>query len=213
MEDALVDQKPSDRPRKPGPRVSSVDWVAARRRFIDSTEVMTYEQLGDEIGVTGARVGQVANAEGWSMLRAKKLDAMLRTNDAQIALLAAAKTDGVLMQKFGNVATDMLDQIAACLQAVQSKKVAPNTRMNTINTASFALGNLARALKEVGVVGLPKVLKDAAGEANGRWNPQMLTALNVTVQNLMQPPKPADGQETAKPVDVATTEDGDPDVV
>ena len=86
-----------------------------------------------------------------------------------------------------------------------------NTRANTLNTVSFAMGNVARALKEVGVVGIPKALKESAGvdSGNGRWNPQMLQALNVTVQNIVStqdasqtPSKPVSGPlEGAEGVD------------
>jgi hypothetical protein len=51
------------------------------------------------------------------------------------------------------------------------------------------LSNLANALARVGVVGLPKSLKESAGvdSGNGKWNGALLASLNVTVQNLLAP--------------------------
>ena len=70
-----------------------------------------------------------------------------------------------------------------------NKKLSETTRANTLNTCAFTLSNLANALARVGVVGLPKSLKESAGvdSGNGRWNPAMLASLNVTVQNLRAP--------------------------
>lgn len=202
-------------PARRNPRSKSVDWLAVRKEFIESTERQTYEEVAAKFDISRQRVQAVAQDEGWAMLRAQRLDGLLRNGDAQLALLRAAKTDQLIMGKFSGVAVELLDQIQQVLQAetknATAKEKAAGTRMNALNTASFALSNVARALKEVGVVGMPKVLKDAADKGNGRWSPDMVAALNVTVQNLMSADaKPTVTVEAVAAPAAAEPEDDDP---
>ena len=110
--------------------------------------------------------------------------------------------DSAVMSTFTNLALETLGRLQEIVDQVEAKK-SVNTRANTLNTVSFAMGNIARALKEVGVVGIPKALKESAGvdSGNGRWNPQMLQALNVTVQNIVSsgdvPKTPGNGVSEA----------------
>ena len=135
------------------------------------------------------------------MLRAAHLEAQLRQGDAAVALLRAAKMDSAIMASFTNLALETVRKLQEIVDQVESKK-SVNTRANTLNTVTFAMGNIARALKEVGVVGIPKALKESAGvdSGNGRWNPAMLQSLNITVANLMQPSAPAASQEAVSVV-------------
>ncbi len=135
------------------------------------------------------------------MLRAAHLEAQLRQGDAAVALLRAAKMDSAIMASFTNLALETVRKLQEIVDQVESKK-SVNTRANTLNTVSFAMGNIARALKEVGVVGIPKALKESAGvdSGNGRWNPAMLQSLNITVANLMQPSAAAASQEAVSVV-------------
>ena len=116
-------------------------------------------------------------------------------------LLRAAKMDSAIMASFTNLALETVRKLQEIVDQVESKK-SVNTRANTLNTVSFAMGNIARALKEVGVVGIPKALKESAGvdSGNGRWNPAMLQSLNITVANLMQPSAAAASQEAVSVV-------------
>lgn len=161
-----------------------INWPALRKAFIERPERAAYAELGAEFNVSEVRIRRAACDEGWATLRAAHLEARLKEGDAAVAILQAAKVDGAVIRAFGDVALEVIRKVHEVVQQVESKK-SVNTRANTLNTCSFTLSNLANALHRIGVVGLPKQLKDAAGEANGRWNPQMLTALNVTVQNLV----------------------------
>ncbi|MEN9677392.1 MAG: hypothetical protein RIS76_3288 [Verrucomicrobiota bacterium] len=135
------------------------------------------------------------------MLRAAHLEAQLKQGDAAVALLRAAKMDSAIMASFTNLALETVRKLQEIVDQIESKK-SVNTRANTLNTVTFAMGNIARALKEVGVVGIPKALKESAGvdSGNGRWNPAMLQSLNITVANLMQPSAPAASQEAVSVV-------------
>ena len=168
-------------------RVQSVDWVALRRAFIERPERPLVADLSTEFGVSVERIQRAAQDEGWSTLRAAHLGERLKEADAALAVLNAAKADGAVTSAITNAALEVIREVNAVVADVSKRKQAENTRANTLNTCGFVLNNLANALARVGVVGLPKALKESAGvdNGNGRWNPQMLQALNVTVQNIM----------------------------
>jgi hypothetical protein len=177
------------------------DWVPLRQAFITRPERATYAELSGEFRIPEERLKRAAADEGWASLRAAHLDSQLRQGDAAVALLRAAKMDSAIMASFTNLALETVRKLQEIVDQVESKK-SVNTRANTLNTVSFAMGNIARALKEVGVVGIPKALKESAGvdSGNGRWNAGMLASLNVTVQNLMQPGAVAASQEAVSVV-------------
>jgi hypothetical protein len=144
--------------------------------------------LAVEFGVSEARIRRACHDEGWPAMRAARLDDALRSSDAIKALLDAARTEGAVQRAMGNIALEVISQLhEVSAQAARAQGKAENTRANTLNTVTFALRNLAGALKDVGLVGLPRALKSQAGMADeqGRWNPQMLASLNVTVQNIV----------------------------
>ena len=178
------------------------DWSAVRQAFITRPERATYAELGSEFHVSEDRIKRAAADEGWAALRAAHLEGQLKQGDAAVAILRAARMDSAVMSTFTSLALETLGRLQEIVDQVESKK-SVNTRANTLNTVSFAMGNIARALKEVGVVGIPKALKESAGvdSGNGRWNPQMLQALNVTVQNIVSsadaPKTPGNGVSEA----------------
>jgi len=137
------------------------------------------------------RIKRCAADEGWTALRAAYLDERLRACDAGQIVLAAVKVDGAIVNSFSDVALIATQQLKEILGSINPER-SPQGRADVVNTCTFALCNLARALKEVGVVGIPKGLSDGAQKENGRWNPAMLAQINLTVQNL----------QAAKPVPV-----------
>ena len=179
----------------------SFDWVSLRKAFIETPERATYSELSKDFNISEERIKRAACDEGWAMLRAAHLEAQLRQGDAAVALLRAAKMDSAIMASFTNLALEIVRKLQEIVDQVESKK-SVNTRANTLNTVTFAMGNIARALKEVGVIGIPKALKESAGvdSGNGRWNSAMLQSLNITVANLMQPSAPAASQEAVSVV-------------
>ena len=170
-------------------KVGSVDWIALRKAFIERAERPMLADLSTEFGVSVDRISRACGDEGWATLRASHLGERLKVADAGVALLQAAKADSAVTHAFTDVALEVVREVHGVVARLGNKKLAENTRANTLNTCAFTLSNLANALARVGVVGLPKSLKESAGvdSGNGRWNPAMLASLNVTVQNLMQP--------------------------
>lgn len=181
--------------------------MAVREAFINRPERPSLEDLSVEFGVSVGRLNRAMQDEGWSALRAARLDAALRSSDAVKALLDAAANEGTLQRTVTNVALEVLGQLQLVAQeAGKASGKAENTRANTLNTVAFALRNLTGALKDAGIVGLPRALKGQTGMADeqGRWNAAMLQSLNVTVQTIVgqtapQPPSVAipDGSEAA----------------
>jgi len=163
------------------------DWVGLRQAFIERPERATYAELGREFNISEERIKRAAADEGWSVLRAGHLEAQLRSGDAAVALLRAAKADSAVTHAVSNLAMEVIQQLHEVVARAATASKSENTTGNTLNTVTFALKNLTGALKEVGVVGVPKALRESAGvdSGNGRWNPSMLASLNVTVQNMM----------------------------
>ena len=165
------------------------DWVGLRQAFIERPERATYAELGREFNISEDRIKRAACEEGWATLRASHLNERLKVADAGVALLQAAKADSAVTHAFTDVALEVVREVHGVVSRLGGKKLSETTRANTLNTCAFTLSNLANALARVGVVGLPKSLKESAGvdSGNGRWSPSLLASLNVTVQNLMQP--------------------------
>ena len=178
------------------------NWVGLRRAYIERPERATYAELGREFNISEDRVKRAAADEGWSVLRAGHLEAQLRSGDAAVALLRAAKADSAITHAVTNLALEVIQQLHEVVARAATASKSENTTGNTLNTVTFALKNLTGALKEVGVLGVPKVLRDSAGvdSGNGRWNPAMLQSLNITVANLMQPSATAASQEAVSVV-------------
>ena len=179
----MVDE-PLQRSRK---RLASVDWLALRRAFVERPERPLMADLSAEFGVSVDRINRSSHDEGWATLRASHLGERLKVADAGVAILAAAKADTAVTRAFTDTAIEVIREVHGVVTRLGSKKIAETTRANTLNTCAFTMSNLANALARVGVVGLPKSLKESAGvdSGNGRWNPQMLAALNVTVQTIV----------------------------
>lgn len=166
-----------------------IDWLPLRASFIERPVRPTYEELGAEFGVKTSTVARCASDEGWVSLRAAKLEQKAKECDALAVMIEAAKVDRTILREVADYALVSIRAIKAAVEDVESPRAeggmrAPNTRLEAHNTANFALHNLAKALHELGVVGVGKTLPAAGKEDNGRWNPEMLQQINVTVQNL-----------------------------
>ena len=161
------------------------DWASVRRDFIEAEERPTWADLAAKYKCSDERLRRAAQDEGWATLRVAHLENQLKNGDAAVALLRAAKMDTAVISAVTNVSLNVIQKLEEIIGQLESKK-SVNTRANTLNTVTFALGNVTKALKEVGVVGIPKALKAAGMEgSNGQWSASMVSALNVTVQNIV----------------------------
>jgi len=155
----------------------------ARSLYIESADRLTYKEVGERLGIPLSTICNAAADQSWPVLRSSYLDTKLKECDAKTAILAAVQSDRALMTKFVAVALAGLDKIATAIDSVLEDRAA-QTQGQALNTLSFAYVNFARGLHEVGILGISKTLGAEGKEANGRWNPEMLQQINVTVQNL-----------------------------
>jgi len=159
------------------------EWQPVRDAFIKRSPRPTYAELSSEFSIPVGTIGVCASEEAWTALRSAYLDRQLEEADAKSALLAAVAGDRTVSRKFLNLAIVALDKLTQTVERLEDGKSA-STNAQTVNTCMFAAANLAKALHEVGIVGISKTLNQVGKEDNGRWDPKLLTQINVTVQNL-----------------------------
>ena len=117
------------------------------------------------------------------------MDSQLEKADASAVLLRAVKADRTIITGYASFAVVTIARLTAIVEGVDDKK-ASATQAEAINTCTFAAKNLADSLKSLGIIGIAKTLDVEGKENNGRWNPGVLSQINLTVQNLVsQAPK------------------------
>ncbi len=181
----------------------SFKWEPVREHFLTAPERPTWNELETQFGIPADRIRAAAGDEGWVVLRAKKTAALVERSGVHEMLLDAARHQQLITDKFCGVALGTVEQLEKILSDLDGtdgetgKKLAVTTRSNTLNTVSFALLNLANALKNSGVVGLPRALmnqiesKMPAGEEGKEFLKTALQQINLTV-NLAREGKPID---------------------
>ncbi len=168
-----------------------VNWQPLRDAFVTRSPRPSYAELSAEFSVPAPTISICASEEAWTSLRAEYLEKRLREADAAGVLLEAIKIDRTLIRAVSDLALVAFMEIKREVERLTEAVRAPATNLEALNTAGFACANFTRALKDCGVIGLPKGMGEGK-EANGRWNPEMLQQINVTVQNLTAQAK---GQE------------------
>jgi len=161
----------------------SVDWQPLRDAFVSRPTRPTYAELATEFCVAQGTIGVCAAEEGWTTLRAQYLESQLKAADASSVLLEAIKIDRTLIRAVSDLVLVSLMRVKHEVERLTDEK-APSTNVEVLNTASFAAANFTRALKDCGVVGLPKGMADNGKEDNGRWNPGMLNQINIQLTGL-----------------------------
>lgn len=181
----------------------TVDWQPVREAFVRRPTRATYDELSVEFAVSPAAVARVAADEGWTALRARYLESQIQASDAAEIVLNMARGDRTITTAYLSLAIVVLATLQGVAETVRNSENAPSTKADALNTCAFAAKNMADALRSVGIIGAGKVLGDGAQKENGRWNPEMLQQINVTVQNLtaQQASKPPSESGPAVPVD------------
>lgn len=161
-----------------------VEWQPLRDAYVQRTTRPTYDELAVEYAVPAPAIGRCASDEGWPALRARYLDSQLVAADASGVLLAAVRADRTILTGVTSMAIVTIASLTRCVESIDDER-APQTKAQALNTCTFALKNLTDALKNVGLIGVAKTLDDEGKSANGRWDPKMLTQINVTMQGLV----------------------------
>jgi hypothetical protein len=178
-----------------------VDWQPLRDAFVTRSPRPTFTDLSAEFSVPITSISNCANEEAWISMRAQHLESQLKAADAAGVLLEAIKIDRTLIRTVSDLALIALQRLKHEIERLTDEK-APSTNVEVLNTCSFAAANFTRALKDVGIVGLPKGMAGQGKEDNGRWNPEMLGQINISVQNLVSQ------QAAAKPEPATVTQVG-----
>jgi len=159
-------------------------WEEAREAFVSRGVKPSYDEISTEFSIPLSTVRLAAMDEGWPMLRANKVNAALEAVNAGEQILTALKSSRAIVSAGENVGIIALQKITQLLEdVINDKDKAVSTRANNLNTISFAISNVAKAMKDLGIVGFAKGLQDE-GAPNGKWRPELLNQINITVQNL-----------------------------
>ena len=167
-----------------------------RESFVTRLERPTYEELCSEFGVNVNTCKGWAADESWVALRIAHQEKLAEKSDALGVVLKASQIDRRSIESCADAVLRGFQAVSRLYDQMDFTRAA-STNASVVNTLSFATKNLADACKVAGIIGAAKILADAGKEDNGRWNPQMLSQLNVTIQNMT-----AEAQ-AAKPANVA----------
>ena len=159
-----------------------------RKAFIERAQRPTYNELAGEFGIPHSTIGKYAAQESWIALRAERLEKKLVASDALATIDEAIRVDSTLTRSFSDGVILVLEKVKETINGVDEDR-APQTKLQAYNTASFTLLNLSNTCKNLGLVALGKKLDDAGKEQNGRWNPQLLNNINLTINGLREKAK------------------------
>lgn len=155
-----------------------------RKAFVEGTPKPTFKELSERFGVPDRTISWRAADEQWNELRAAHMQQQQANGDA-LSLInqAVSRTDVRLIRAFSDTCILALENLARIMQEIDPN-LKPSTRISIIKDASFGFLNLASGSKSVGLVSVERNLEKLGKEDNGRWNPQMLSQINLTIQNL-----------------------------
>ena len=156
-----------------------------RKAFIERSQRPTYNELAGEFGIPHSTIGKYAAQESWIALRAERLEKKVVASDALATIDEAIRVDKTLTRGFSDGVILVLEKVKEAINSVADER-APQTKLQAYNTASFTLLNLSNTCKNIGLVALGKKLDDAGKEDNGRWNPQLLNNINLTINGLRE---------------------------
>src|SRR5262245_49985290 len=153
-----------------------------RDSFVEAEERPEFKTLAERFNMPLRTVYRRASEEKWIELRTARIQAKEATaNATSLVELASKRTDAKLMQGFSDILLSMLEKLVQLVAEVGDSTNAVSTRAQTLNTISFSVLNLANSSKAVGLVSFERNLAALGKEANGKWNPETLRELNLTI--------------------------------
>lgn len=164
-------------------RVEGSRWNEVRDAFVKRELRPTNGELAAEFAVPESTLSRIAVDQGWPMLRAKEIEARLEAAGAGEVLLQALKSSRAIVTAGEGFALLYLQRLTELLGTIDMTR-ALATNASTLNTLSFAFGNVAKGAKDLGIVGFAKSLNDEGKMGNGQWDPKLLQQINITVKNL-----------------------------
>lgn len=182
---------PYEKGVSPPPPLTMEQRENLRRMFCESDERPSFAELSEKTGIGIRTIHHRASVDGWLEQRAAHMDRKhLAARAEGLVAEAASRVNQPLIDNFASAALALLERVTLEMLRL-TDETKPSSNVQVLSSASFVLLNTANACKALGLVGLPKALADVGKEANGRWNPQMLSQLNVTIQNMTEKAKAA----------------------
>ena len=157
-----------------------IDWEPIRKAFVERPKRLTYAELSVEFSIGESSIKTCAADEGWAMMRARRLELEMQRADAAQIIVEAAASDRAAIERFRTLAIRMVNDTLADVESIAGEFTAAK-RLNLRQTASFTILNLAQALKNVGLTGVPKELRDGlggSGASGEAWKAAVLVQVN-----------------------------------
>jgi len=195
----------------PVPSVSQLssarNWSEIRNAYIEREIQPSLESLAAEFGPSMQKISRVSTAESWPLMRAARLEKLVDVAETSIALAhavagdrsiqSAAKTAALgILRGLVQLGEELGEEAGSDGAEPGKKKVGPRVRAETLNSMSFALANVSKTMRDLGITGVATKLEGIAGGKSGAgksgagagWSPSMLSQINLTVQTLAAAP-------------------------
>lgn len=146
-----------------------------RKAYVERVVQPTLEELSEEFGSPRSTIGYWSASQNWSALRSAHQET--RAQAEAIVGQAASRTNLPVVQALTDAILALIQALTRTILDIDHDR-APSTRSQILNTCSFAIKNAADACKNVGIVGMPKSLKDVADQSGG-WTPALTQQINI----------------------------------
>lgn len=160
------------------------EWSKVRIAYIERPLRPSYAELAAEFALEEGTITRASNDEGWPMLRAQAIEQSLREAGAGEIVMKALQSSRTIVAMGENFAVRAFQLLMRLADDLEASPLAVTTKTNTLSTLTFAAVNIGQAMKHMGIVGLPRELASSAQMDNGRWKPELLQQINVTLQNI-----------------------------
>lgn len=158
-------------------------WDEIRKAYCEAPVRPTFRELSDRFNTPERTIATAAFDQGWPILRANAMETKLEQAGARETIAQALQASKAIVSTGENVGMTLLQKIAALSQDLEDGAI--SSRVNLVNTLSFALANTTRAMKDLGIVGFAGKLKGEGDQGNGRFDPKQLVQVNLAIQNLV----------------------------
>lgn len=201
---------------------STRNWSEIRKAYVERELQPSLDELSAEFGPVKSKISAMSVAESWPLARAARLESIVDTAETAVALShairgdqtiqAAAKTAALgILRGLVQLGEELGEEAGSDGAEPGKKKVGPRVRAETLNSMSFALANVSKTMRDLGITGVAAKLGDlgagkSAGAGKGAaWTPSLLSQINLTVQNLTAPPAPAEVLAASRAASVAAS--------
>lgn len=199
-------------------RPRSIDWQPIRDAFVRESPRPSFTELAARFATAVSTVANCAREENWPEIRAGYFEQKLKEAGASELILKAIQGEGAILQQARNLVVQFITTGEVLLEAIQADDVGKtSTRVSTFNNLGFAFANIGRFIECVGLIGMPKDLRNSKRNSDGNdagqpWEPGMLQQINVTVNGIQaEAAKLAKAEKAADPVEVVgAATDGKP---